>query len=84
MYLFVGGSRDGERSNVERETVAVPVMNGERVFGDVPDSALFQYEHYRSFRIRGEQCEFVVYALEELSPDEIFRKLLANYRPLSE
>jgi hypothetical protein len=80
-YLFIGGSRDGKRMEVERENVDLPVSEcGHAVYGELKSTEGLKWEHYRSFRIRGELCEFVVYALAELSPDDILRTILAKYK----
>jgi hypothetical protein len=80
-YLFIGGSRDGQRMAVEKDTVNIPVTeNDHAVYGELKSTVGIKWEQYRSFRIRGEACEFVVYALVELSPDDILRTLLAKYQ----
>lgn len=79
-YLFIGGSRDGQRMAVEKENIDLPVTeNDHAVYGEIKSTVGIKWEHYRSFRIGGEVCEFVVYALAELSPDDILRTLLAKY-----
>ena len=72
-YLFIGGSRDGQRMAVEKENVDLPVAAC-AVDGEI------EWEHYKSFRIVGESYEFVVYALGSMSPDDILRTLLAKYQ----
>lgn len=80
-YLFIGGSRDGKRMDVETESIDLPITeNDHAVYGELKSTVGMKWEHYRSFRIRGELCEFVVYALAELSPDDILRTLLAKYQ----
>ena len=68
-YAFIGGSQDGKRHSVTLENVRFVVADGTR----------YDYEEYRSFRIAGEVEQFVVYALAEMSPDDVLRKLIAGY-----
>lgn len=78
-YRFIGGSRDGESHRVTHERVRMPVVRrGNPNVADLDATSTF--EEYRSFRIRGEVREFIVYAEAGLSPDEVLSLLIAKYQ----
>ena len=79
MYLFIGGSLDGQRiaTRDEHVIVALPAVGWDT------DSKL-NYEHYKVFHFQADRTVFTVYALDSMKPDEIVARLIAQYAPVAD
>ena len=80
VYLFIGGSRDGQRLATKSDRVQVAVL-ADRPIWDT-NNACFEYEYYKQFRIQADKTAFLVYALDSMKPDEIVARLIAQYAPI--
>lgn len=82
MYLFIGGSLDGQRRAVQENLVRVLVLVSRPVW--IADSAKVDYEHYKVFHFQADRTVFTVYALDGMKPDEIVARLIAQYAPVAD
>ena len=90
MPLFVGGIRDGDWFAVPgdrpfwtmREAHQHPSVNFDPNAPVV--NSVIRQENYQRMHFRGDKETFTVYAGEGVTPDDVLRKLLENYKaPLS-
>lgn len=75
LYLFIGGSRDGQRLAVrdDRVRVQVPTMGWDT-------GVLIENEYYRAFSFQADRTVFKVYILDSMRPDEVVGRLIDRYR----
>ena len=74
-YLFLGGRCDGQWKSADADRVQIPFLNSEGGVG---------FHQYRPLRLAGEVSEQVIYVEDSLTPDDIVRLLVENYRPQKE
>lgn len=83
-HLFIGGSHDGERINIDDSTRHV------KVFEKHCAPTHFKYsdpypeikaEHYRPFQLQVDRVIFTVYVLDSLKDEHVVDMLLDSYSP---
>ncbi len=79
-YLFVGGSKDGQRIAAVDAVVRFPVMT-ERVppRPPAPLFSSFSYETYRREYLAGRTRRHAVYLLDGLDGDGLMERLIDGY-----
>lgn len=88
-YLFVGGSWDGKRQEVDITylgPIQVPVLQD--VEGPVHQFDRFteygptiRIEWYEPAWIAGDKAKFKVYRIEGMNPDQMIKSLIDHYHP---
>ena len=83
-FLFIGGSHDGERINVEDSARHIRVFEKHHTPEDVKYSdhyPVLKVEHYRQFDLQVNNIIFKVYAFDSLLDEHVVDMLLDNYSP---
>jgi hypothetical protein len=84
MQLFIGGENDGRRASVHGRmdtaslAVVTPPLSLRRADLALPPEPGV-LERFVPIRLRGNTTEFVVFALEGMSVDEVLSRLIENY-----
>lgn len=86
MILFIGGSHDGERREIdpERWQVCVPVKESfkmRHITVETIPADIFKYEIYTRQTYSGQNKQFSVFVFEKLNPDDVLALLIEKYKP---
>lgn len=79
-YLFVGGTRDGQRIMVDKPQVKLPINRVRSPFEPFLPCDTEIYVAVRLFRDNGNCEEFVVYALAGMRPSDVLNLLIQRYK----
>lgn len=84
--LFIGGSHDGARIEIdyERHSVRLPmIFESFAIMGTItvetPKEAIFETELYVRHGLHVEDEDFSVFALNTMTPSDVMRLLLVHY-----
>lgn len=83
-FLFIGGVKDGTRMCVESHRVDFPVLEESAPTYTPADCDImrmipFRTERYIAQKFRGFTSDYVVYAEESMTPDEVLEMLISRY-----
>ncbi len=71
-FLLIGGTNDGARMEVPKDL---------NILQKCCKGYDFSHETYVRHRIRGDEEEFELFAINNMTNDQILKRLLASYRP---
>lgn len=85
-YLFIGGSRDGQRWEVseDQNLIRVPkmssILRAAQEFCDDKPPATYEHELYLQHILRGGERLFRVFVIADYTDDDVIDALIAGYR----
>jgi len=81
LFLFIGGSHDGERRTIHDRSSIIEVVKYDPQPVDFigPPSLSYETEVYEAFPLAAEKHRFTVYVLKGIRPHEVMIALISNY-----